>query len=81
MNFAESVCVSIAAKVGIPFYKDVVSAKNRQRVNPTFSLNEEITENNIIVYDDIITTGSTIDAVNKLLPEKNCIYIIGINNN
>lgn len=80
-NFAESVCLVIAEKLGIPFYRDAITAKTRQRINPQFTLNVDIQEHNIIVFDDILTTGATLDAVNKLLPSKNCLNIIGINNN
>ena len=81
MNFAESVCLVIAEKLGIPFYRDAITAKTRQRINPQFTLNVDLQEHNIILFDDILTTGATLDAVNKLLPSKNCLYIIGINNN
>lgn len=80
-NFAESVCEEIAKEIGIVFYKDAITAKTRQRINPKFDLEKEIKENNIIVYDDIITTGSTLIGVHKLLTNKNVIYIVGINNN
>lgn len=40
-----------------------------------------IKENNVIVFDDILTTGATLIAVDKLLPGKNCLYVVGINNN
>lgn len=80
-NFAESVCEEIAKEIGIVFYKDTITAKTRQRINPKFNLEKDIKENNIIVYDDIITTGSTLVGVHKLLTDKNVIYIVGINNN
>lgn len=80
-NFAESVCEEIAKEIGIVFYKDAITAKTRQRINPKFDLEKEIKENNIIVYDDIITTGSTLVGVSKLLTGKNILYIVGINNN
>lgn len=47
----------------------------------TFILNADIKENNVIVFDDILTTGATLIAVDKLLPGKNCLYVVGINNN
>lgn len=80
-NFAETACVSIANQLKIPFYKEAINAKTRQRINPTFTLDATIHERNLIVFDDILTTGATLDAVNKLLPDKNCLYIVGINNN
>lgn len=81
MNFAESVCIAIAKELQIPFYQEAISAKTWQRINPTFTLNADIKENNVIVFDDILTTGATLIAVDKLLPGKNCFYVVGINNN
>lgn len=31
--------------------------QTRQRINPQFTLNVDIQEHNIIVFDDILTTG------------------------
>lgn len=80
-NFAESVCMKLTEKLEIPFYQDAISAKTRQRINPQFALHANIKESNIIIYDDILTTGATLDAVNKLLIDKNCFFVVGINNN
>lgn len=80
-NFASMVAEAIAKALEIPFYDNVVSAKTRKRVNPTFTVEKPFQEKNVIVFDDIITTGSTITAMGKCFPDKNCIYIIGINNN
>lgn len=79
-NFAESVCMKLTEKLEIPFYQDAISAKTRQRINPQFALHANIKESNIIIYDDILTTGATLDAVNKLLIDKNCFFVVGINN-
>lgn len=80
-NFASMVAKQIASIIGIPFHDDVISAKNRHRINPTFTLEYHFGESNVIVFDDILTTGSTIVATDKCLNDKNCFYIIGINNN
>ena len=37
-------------------------------------------ERNLILYDDIITTGSTILATRELFPEKNIITIVNVCN-
>lgn len=81
INFAESVSLSISESLQIPFYQNAIDAKTRQRINPTFTLNSKIKENNVIVFDDILTTGATLIAIDKLLSDKNCLYVIGINNN
>lgn len=80
-NFAESVCIELSGKLGIPFYQEAITAKNRQRINPVFTLHADIKEQNIIVFDDILTTGATLDAVNNLLSDKNCFFVVGIDNN
>ena len=80
-NFAESVCIELSGKLGIPFYQEAITAKNRQRINPVFTLHANINEQNIIVFDDILTTGATLDAVNNLLSDKNCFFVVGIDNN
>ena len=41
----------------------------------------DIPEHNVIIYDDIVTTGSTLIATKKLLPGKNLLFIVGIKNN
>lgn len=80
-NFASLIAENISKQLSIPFYEDVVTAKNRQRINPVFTLEYEIQENNIIVFDDIITTGSTIVATSNCFTNKNCLFVIGIYNN
>ncbi len=52
-----------------------------KRINPVFTLHANINEQNIIVFDDILTTGATLDAVNNLLSDKNCFFVVGIDNN
>lgn len=66
-HFASEVCEKASALVGIPFRRDVVTAKNRQRIEPEFMLAGDIPEHNVILYDDILTTGSTLSACRSLL--------------
>lgn len=80
-NFASMVCDKIAEDTGLMFYEDAITAKNRARVNPVFERVVTIPEQNIICFDDILTTGSTLHAVRRLFPEKNMVFIVGINNN
>lgn len=79
-NFAESVCKKIAERLNLEFIPDAVSAKNRRRINPEFTLAKSISHKNVVIFDDILTTGSTLRGVRDLLPDKNVISIIGINN-
>ena len=80
-HFATNVCKTISKELGITFYEDVVIAKSRHRVGAEFELTRAIKERNIIIYDDILTTGSTIHSMVRLLKDKNLFIIIGINNN
>ena len=66
----------------IPFYEDVCSCRSKQRVNAVFEVNMVPKEQNIICYDDFVTTGSTLRAMkNALEPyKKNVIFFAGINN-
>lgn len=66
-HFATAVCEYMAGELGIPFYRDAVTCKNRDRMNPEFTLQVEPEESNVLLYDDIITTGLTIKAERDLL--------------
>lgn len=80
-NFADEVCKRIAAATGMTYIADVAEAKNRHRINPELKLTKEVEEMNVIIYDDILTTGSTVKAMRELLQGKNVVVVIGINNN
>jgi len=80
-HFATAVCERIAARLGIPFYADAVQCINRNRLEPDFHLLRPIAERRVIVYDDIITTGTTLTATASLLADRDIVLtIIGINN-
>lgn len=81
-NFASMISMDIARRLNIPFYEDVAFCRSRQRVDAVFSLGTLPMEHNIIVFDDFVTTGSTLKAMkNLLLPlGKNLLFFSGINN-
>ena len=80
-HFATAVCERISNRLGIPFYADAVQCINRSRLNPDFHLLRPIAERRVIVYDDIITTGTTLTATAALLGDRDFVLnIIGINN-
>lgn len=81
-NFASLVAQSIADSFGIPFYEDVATCRNRQRVNAVFDLNVVPKEPNVIVFDDFVTSGSTVKAMHEVLAPLNkiLIFFTGINN-
>ncbi len=79
-HFATYVCERIAEKTGIPFYHDAVQCLNHDRLHPDFMLLRPLSERRVIVYDDIITTGSTLIATNGLLSDRFVLNLISINN-
>lgn len=81
-NFAHLVSAEIAALLDIPFYSDVESCHTRQRVNAEFTLNVCPAEQNIIVFDDFVTTGQTMLSMKRLFAplNKNLVFVAGINN-
>lgn len=82
-NFACRIAAEIGSRLGIPYYEDVAIAHSRQRVAVDFDLGTLPEEPNIIVFDDFVTTGSTLSAMYRLLEpyEKNLFFVVGINNN
>ena len=81
-NFATRISEQIAARLSIPFYEDVCTCRNRQRVNAIFDVNIVPKEQNIICFDDFVTTGQTLQAMKRALEpfNKNILFISGINN-
>jgi hypoxanthine phosphoribosyltransferase len=81
-NFASEVCKIVSKNLDIKFYEDLIECKNRQRINPDFSIKYKFPEKNVFVFDDIVTTGPTLTAIYLLLKnDKNLHFIAGINNN
>ena len=81
-HFSTEICRSAAAKLGIPFYLDAFSAENRNRIEPDFTMESEPKEQNVILYDDIVTTGQTIRTVRQMLSDAGhvTLLVIGIKN-
>ena len=81
-NFATRISEDIARQLHIPFYEDVALCHSKQRIGAVFSMNNLPKEPNCIVFDDFVTTGSTLKAMRNLLVEhhKNSIFFTGINN-
>ena len=81
-NFATRISEKMASNLGIPFYEDVAFCHSKKRIGAVFSLNVLPREQNCIVFDDFVTTGSTLKAMKNLLVEhhKNCVFFTGINN-
>ena len=56
--------------------------KNRTRINPEFILEKKPKEHNIIIYDDIVSTGETLETMRNLLVAEGyiCYLVVGIRN-
>ena len=82
-NFASLVSARLADLLGIPFYEDVAECHSKHRVGAVFTFGAEPPkENNIIVFDDFVTTGATMISMRELLRPlgKNLVFFTGINN-
>ena len=81
-NFASRIAEGIGKTLGIPFYFDCAHCQSKQRVGAVFLPNNIPAEPNVIVFDDFVTTGSTLLAMKNLLNEhqKNTVFITGIHN-
>ena len=81
-NFATRISEEIAARLSIPFYEDVCSCRTKQRVDAIFDVNVVPKEQNIICFDDFVTTGQTLQAMQRALEpyNRNLLFFSGINN-
>ena len=82
-NFASLISARLSALLGIRFYEDIAECHSKHRVGAVFTLNgEPPVESNIIVFDDFVTTGATMQSMRELLMplHKNLVFFTGINN-
>ena len=81
-NFASLISERIADTLHIPFYFDCARCRSKQRVGAVFDPHNLPREPNVIVFDDFVTTGSTLLAMKNLMREqgKSPVFICGINN-
>lgn len=79
-HFATEVCKRLSELRGIPFEDEVMTCKNHRRLNPLFIKQKEPSQDTYILYDDIITTGSTIAAARDIYPNKNILTIVNVCN-
>lgn len=80
-HFSADVCQKIAKAVEIKFYDNAIQCLTKNRIKPEFYLLRELKEENVIVYDDIMTTGSTLNATYELLKDKKIVlFLVGIKN-
>lgn len=68
-HFSTAVCETAAGDLGIRFYPDAVTASNRGRIDTDFTLAADPSEPNIILYDDVLSTGITMRDTRLLFTE------------
>ena len=81
-NFATLVANRLAELLDIPFHPAIAECSSRERLKAVFSLNYDFPEHNVIVFDDFVTTGSTMAAMKDLLESigKTHFMVAGVNN-
>ncbi|MDE7080053.1 MAG: hypothetical protein K2O78_00145 [Muribaculaceae bacterium] len=81
-NFAIEAGRLLAETLEIPFYPVVAAARSRERVGAVYDLVTAPQERNLLVFDDIITTGSTFTSMFRLLQPMgyNMVFAVGIDN-
>lgn len=81
-HFSTAVTQAAAQSMRLPFYSDAFTAADRSRIDPNFEMKVELPERNVILVDDIITTGQTIRSCRQLLLDHGHVVlsVIGIKN-
>lgn len=81
-HFATEICKYAADILTLPFYEGAFIADNRNRIIPDFKMITNPAETNIILYDDIITTGQTVKTTRQMLVDAGhvTLCIVGIKN-
>jgi len=68
-HFATDVSRKISEDLNIPFYEEAFESLNTTRLDPIFNMRTDPQEKNVIIYDDVLTTGYTLQEVRRLLIE------------
>ena len=66
-HFATEVARKAAKKLKIPFYEGALTIGNSDRLKPAMELTVRPEEKNLILFDDIITTGTTAGKTAELM--------------
>ena len=81
-HFATEICRKAAMELRIPFYEGAIECGNSDRLKPELKIVKAPKEKNLILFDDVITTGNTMVKTIELLAAAGytVMPIIGIRN-
>lgn len=81
-HFATEVTRRASEALGLRFYEGAIECGNADRLKPALEIRKEPEERNLILFDDVITTGTTMTKTVELLEEHGytVLVIIGIRN-
>ena len=81
-HFATEVTRRASEALGLRFYEGAIECGNADRLKPALEIRKEPVERNLILLDDVITTGTTMTKTVELLEERGytVLVIIGIRN-
>ena len=82
-NFGHESAAAVAKDLNLHFYPDSCTARSKMRVGAVFDPANVPPQKNLIIYDDIVTTGQTLSSMQNLFKDKfhkNCIFFANINN-
>ena len=81
-HFATEICRKAAMELRIPFYEGAIECGNSDRLKPELKIVNPPKEKNLILFDDVITTGNTMVKTIELLAAEGytVMPIIGIRN-
>ena len=68
-HFSTEICRAASGHLGIPFHEGAIESKSRSRIMTDFTLVADPPEHNVILYDDIMSTGITMRDSRDLLTE------------
>ena len=81
-HFATEVCRLISDIIEVPFYENAFESENTRRMDPIFNMLIDPPQKNVIIYDDILTTGYTMQEVKTQLTDSGHVtfLVVSIDN-
>ena len=79
-NFSVRICTQLAASLGVPFYPDALRMEGRERFEAQWTWGCPVPEPNLLVFDDFVTTGSTLSQLVRTVVAKGhtALTLVGV---